>query len=88
VTSAERMSGLELLIEAAEVLEEVSEACEDPGDAVRLSDLAQRVRSYLASSRPTTPLGMPQIPAAPHPHVGEVVAHPASQPSHLRIVPR
>ena len=80
-------TGMELLHEVADVLRAVSEACDDPGDAVRLSELADRVRAYLASSRPTTPLGMPQIPAASHPHAREAVAHPANQPSHLRIVP-
>ena len=54
-------SGMDLLTESATELESVAGACESPEDAARLSALAERINSYLAKSRPTTTLGMPQI---------------------------
>lgn len=80
-------TGLELLQEAAEVLELVAGACEREEDAGDLLDLAGRLRSYLASSRPTTPLGMPQIKSEPVRLTEEMVVHSASR-THIRIVPR
>jgi hypothetical protein len=89
VTVGERATGMELLLEAAGVLEAAAGACDDPGDADRIADLANRVRAYLASSRPTTPLGMPRIASAPSRLADEMVVHrtPSSQASHIRIVP-
>lgn len=80
---------MELLLEAADVLEAAAGACEDPGDAVRFAELADRVRAYLASSRPTTPLGMPRISSTSNRLADEMVVHRTdeSQPSHIRIVP-
>jgi hypothetical protein len=54
-------TGMELLIEAADALEMAAGACESPDDAADLSALADRIRSYLTMSRPTTTLGMVRI---------------------------
>ncbi len=54
-------TGMDLLTESATELDRVAGACESPEDAARLSALADRINSYLAKSRPTTTLGMPQI---------------------------
>lgn len=85
----EPTTGMELLVEAAGVLELAADACDDPGDAAHITDLAGRVRAYLASSRSTTPLGMPRIASAPSRLADEMVIHrtPSSQTSHIRIVP-
>lgn len=77
-------SGLQLLIESAGTFEAVAQACDDPADAVRFSDLASRVRAYLASSRPTTPLGMPQIASAPR--RADESASSTRHPSHVRVL--
>ena len=89
VTAGERSTGMELMLEAAGVLEAAAGACDDPGDAAHITDLAHRVRSYLASSRSTTPLGMPRIASAPSRLDDEMVVHrnPSKQSSHIRIVP-
>ena len=89
VTSVPRNTGIELLLEVAEVLQAAAEACEDAGDAGHLADLADRVRAYLASSRPTTPLGMPQIVSDPSRLADEMVVHrtAGSGSTHIRIVP-
>jgi len=50
-----------LLGEAADALDAAATACEDEVDASDLSSLADRIRGYLSTSRPTTPLGMPRI---------------------------
>jgi hypothetical protein len=88
VTAGERGTGMELLLESAGVLEAAAGACDDPGDSARIADLAARVRTYLASSRSTTPLGMPRIASAPSRLDDEMVVHrtPSSQSSHIRIV--
>ncbi len=78
-------SGMELLRESAETFEASAQACEDPGDAVRFADLAARVRAYLASSRPTTPVGMPHIPSALR-RLGDVTTSSTRNPSHVRIL--
>ena len=54
-------TGMELLLESADTLDMAAGACESPDDAAHLSGLADRIRSYLAVSRPTTTLGMPRI---------------------------
>jgi len=79
-------TGQELLRESADVLEAAADACEHPEDAARFSDIAARIRAYLASSRPTTPIGMPQIASSPSHLSEEMVVHPANRPSHIRIV--
>jgi len=89
VSAGEQSTGMELLLECADVLEAAAGACDDPGDSARIADLAARVRAYLASSRSTTPLGMPHIASAPSRLADEMVVHrtPSSQSSHIRIVP-
>ncbi len=81
-------TGLALLAEVADALEGVAGACDDPSDAVGFADLADRVRAYLASSRPTTPLGMPHILSAPGRLDDRLIVHRtgADQSSHVRIV--
>jgi hypothetical protein len=54
-------TGMELLIESANELDMAAGACESSEDAARLFALADRIKSYLAMSRPTTTLGMPRI---------------------------
>jgi hypothetical protein len=54
-------TGMDLLIESANEIEMAAGACESPEDAARLSALVDRIRRYLATSRPTTNLGMPRI---------------------------
>jgi hypothetical protein len=76
---------MELLRESAETFEATAQACDDPGDAIRFSDLAARVRAYLASSRPTTLLGMPQIPAVLR-RPGDGIPSSVRHPSHVRVL--
>lgn len=83
-------TGLELLTEAAEALAMASDACESPEDAARFSALADRVRHYLAVSRPTTTLGMPRIPATDNELTDDAVIHRLSgepEQSHVRLLP-
>lgn len=83
--TAARGSGLELLEMAADALDASSLACDDPGDGRRLSGLAARIRDYLASSRPSTPVGMPRIVAeSGRSPVGAERAPPRQ--SHVRMV--
>jgi hypothetical protein len=88
VTAGEQNTGMELLQEAAAVLEAAAGACDDPGDAAHMTALARRVRSYLETSRSTTPLGMPRIISSPSRLGDEMVIHrtPSKQASHFRIV--
>jgi len=88
VSTPDHSTGLTLLAEVAEALDRVSDACEDPADAADFADLAHRVRTYLAWSRPTTPLGMPHIPSAAGRLDEGPVVHPtrANRASHVRIV--
>jgi hypothetical protein len=85
MSPAGQSTGLELLLEAAATLEAVAGACEDEVDRLRLSELARRVRDYLATSRPTTPLGMPLIRSQPHRLTQDQVVRATSR-SHIRIV--
>lgn len=78
---------MELLSEVAETLEVVSRACDSEEDRADLLDLCHRVRGYLAASRPTTPLGMPQIRSEPVRLTEEMVVHSSDQ-THIRIVPK
>jgi hypothetical protein len=77
---------MDLLLEAAATLEFVATACESEDDGRRLMDLAQRLREYLASSRPTTPIGMRQIESRSTRLTEDAILH-ASNQSHIRIVP-
>ncbi len=83
-------TGIELFAEAAAALEVAASACEDPTDAAGFADLAGRVRAYLATSRSTTPLGMPHILSGPNQLDDEMVVHRTGpdRPSHVRIVER
>jgi hypothetical protein len=81
-------TGMGLLVESADVLEATAGACESPDDAARLSALAERIRIYLATSRATTPLGMPRIVSAQGRLMEEDVIHRTaeSNTSHIRIL--
>ena len=82
-------TGMDLLIEVVQVLDMASDACEASEDAARLSALAERVRSYLAASRPTTTLGTPRIPTSENRLTDESVIHRsgAVEQSHIRLLP-
>jgi hypothetical protein len=82
-------TGMDLLVEAARLLELASGNCEAEEDAERFSDLADRVRRYLALSRPTTTLGMPRVPSTANELTNESVVHRTgkSQQSHIRVLP-
>ena len=82
-------TGMDLLIEAVGALDLASEACDAPEDAAFFSTLADRVRTYLATSRPSTTLGMPRIPSDANRLADENVIHRSStvQPSHIRVIP-
>ncbi len=85
MTSPGGTTGFDLLHEVASVLEAASGACDDDEDGRQLADLALRVRTYLAASRPTTPLGMPLIRSQPHRLTDSEVVRATSR-SHIRIV--
>jgi hypothetical protein len=78
-----------LLEEAAAVLAATSAACDEAGDAERLSALAERISRYLATSRPTTPLGMPRITSVGTTLSDEMVVRRERDDryGHVRIVP-
>ena len=81
-------TGMDLLIESADALEMAAGACESSDDAARLFALTERIRSYLAMSRPTTTLGMPRI-VSDHPRLtDENVIHRTGEfnKSHIRIL--
>jgi hypothetical protein len=82
-------TGMDLLIEAAHALELAGEACDAPEDAARFTALADRIRSYMAVSRPTTTLGMPRIPPGGNRLADASVIHRsgAVQQSHIRVLP-
>lgn len=81
-------TGMDLLTEAAAALDLASEACDAPEDAALFSTLADRVRTYLAMSRPSTTLGMPRIPSDSNRLTDEGVIHRSDtvQPSHIRVI--
>jgi len=81
-------TGMDLLIESANELEMAAGACESSEDAARLSALAERIRSYLATSRPTTSLGMPRIVSDEVRLTDEDVVHRTAEfnKSHIRIL--
>jgi hypothetical protein len=82
-------TGLGLLVEAAEALELAGGACDAPEDAARFIALADRVRAYLAASRPSTTLGMPRIPPGGNRLTDEGVIHRSggAEQSHIRVIP-
>jgi hypothetical protein len=81
-------TGLDLLIESAHELDMTAGACESSDDAARLFALADRIRSYLAMSRPTTTLGMPRIVSDEVRLTDENVIHRTGEfnQSHIRIL--
>ena len=82
-------TGMDLLIETARALDLASRGCESEEDADRFAALADRVRRYLALSRPTTTLGMPRLPSADNRLTNESVVHRTGQSaqSHIRVLP-
>ena len=85
MTATNRPTGLDLLVEVADTLETVCDACEDADDGRRLAALASRVRAYLAVARSTTPLGMPLIESESNRLTEDKVVR-AEHGSHIRIV--
>jgi hypothetical protein len=81
-------TGMDLLIESADELEMVAGVCESSEDAAHLSALADRIRRYLATSRPTTNLGMPRIVSDDVRLADEDVIHRTAEfsTSHIRIL--
>jgi hypothetical protein len=81
-------TGMDLLIESANELEMAAGACESSEDAARLFALVDRVRRYLATSRPTTNLGMPRIVSDNARLEDQDVIHRTaeSNSSHIRIL--
>ncbi|HWF17229.1 MAG TPA: hypothetical protein VG244_13675 [Acidimicrobiales bacterium] len=81
-------TGMNLLTESAEELEMAAGACESSDDAAHLSALANRIRRYLATSRPTTNLGMPRIVSDEPRLMDEDVIHRNAElnASHIRIL--
>lgn len=82
-------TGMDLLIEAAATLDLAATACEAPEDAERFRSVVERIHRYLAVSRPSTTLGMPQIPSHETRLTDENVIHrsSANQHSHVRVIP-
>lgn len=82
-------TGMDLLVEAARALDLAGAACERPEDRARFTTLADRIRSYLEVSRPTTTLGMPRIPVDDNRLSAERVIHRSAevQQSHIRVLP-
>jgi hypothetical protein len=81
-------SGMDLLIEAANALDMAAGACESSEDAASFFALTDRIRSYLATSRPTTTLGMPRIVSDHARLTEESVIHRTGEfnKSHIRIL--
>ena len=81
-------TGMDLLIESAKELDMAAGACESPEDAARLSALADRIKTYLAMSRPTTTLGMPRIVSDDARLMDEDVIHRTGEfnKSHIRVL--
>ncbi|MGO8826817.1 MAG: hypothetical protein ACLQU9_16490 [Acidimicrobiales bacterium] len=80
---------MDLLIESANELDMTAGSCESSEDAARLFALAERIRSYIAMSRPTTTLGMPRIVSDEVRLTDENVIHRTGEfnQSHIRILP-
>lgn len=81
-------TGMDLLIESANELGMAAGACESSEDAARLSALADRINRYLATSRPTTTLGMPRIVSDETRLTDENVIHRTGEfnKSHIRVL--
>jgi hypothetical protein len=81
-------TGMDLLIESANALDMTAGACESSEDAARLFALADRIRSYLAMSRPTTTLGMRRIVSDAARLKDEDVIHRTGEfnKSHIRVL--
>jgi hypothetical protein len=81
-------TGMDLLVEAATTLDMAAGACESSEDAGLLFALADRIRGYLAMSRPTTTLGMPRIISDHARLTDENVIHRTGEfnQSHIRIL--
>jgi hypothetical protein len=81
-------TGMDLLVEAADALDTAGDACDAPEDATYLTSVADRIRRYLAVSRPSTTLGMPRIPSGQNRLTDDTVVHrsEANQPSHIRVI--
>ncbi len=86
--TAANETGMELLIESANMLDVTGGACESSEDAASLYALADRIRGYLATSRPTTTLGMPRIVSDTARLTDEDVIHRTEDfnKSHVRIL--
>jgi hypothetical protein len=82
-------TAMDLLHESAEALEASADACDEEADATHLLSLAERIRRYLATSRPTTTLGMPRITSASNELSADMVIRrgEGNQHGHVRIVP-
>jgi len=82
-------TGMDLLIEAARMLELAGQACESDEDAVQFAELADRGHRYLALSRPTPTLGMPRLPSAGTRLNDRDVVHRTGDrgTSHIRVLP-
>ena len=81
-------TGMDLLTESAKELDMAAGACESPEDAARLYALADRIKTYLAMSRPTTTLGMPRIVSDDARLMDEDVIHRTGEfnKSHIRVL--
>jgi hypothetical protein len=81
-------TGMDLLIESANELDLAAGACESSEDAARLYALADRIKGYLAMSRPTTTLGLRRIVSDATRLTDEDVIHRTGEfnQSHIRIV--
>jgi hypothetical protein len=79
---------MDLLLESADTLDMAAAACESSEDSACLYALSDRIRSYLAMSRPTTTLGMPRIVSEATRLADEDVVHrtETSNKSHVRIL--
>ncbi len=81
-------TGMDLLIESAKELDMAAGACESSDDAERLYALADRIKGYLATSRPTTTLGLRRIVSDGARLTDEDVIHRTGEfnQSHIRIL--
>jgi hypothetical protein len=81
-------TGMDLLIESANELDMAAGACESSDDAARLYALADRIKGYLAMSRPTTTLGLRRIVSDGARLADEDVIHRTGEfnQSHIRIL--
>ncbi len=78
-----------LLSEAADLLEAQAEVHENGTDPEEFLSLSGRIRTYLSTCRPTTPIGMPRLTSPVNQLSSEsVLARVQGSPhQHVRIVP-